>query len=497
MLLLDTLNTPEQDFAYARNQVIQFLHNVAPGTRMAVVSLSDKLTFIQGFTSDPATLLAAVENKKTGVNPETSTALISRTEEAENNATIAFRASTFAGYSTGTASPGVAAMQSAFTEHQNFALRNRSLMTLEALRYLAQYLASVPGRKNLIWFSSSFPVFIFPNLAERGEMQDLVEPMGQARQTADALTAARIAVYPINARGLMNDQVYLADSAGPGNTSNIGPASSMSPMAAFAADAAERSQTIAEMKQLASDTGGKAIYNNNDLNAATQRVIADGSHFYTLTYSPTNKKLDGSYRNIEIKVTGGKYKLSYRRGYNAEDTAAAAFAAGVNPLHSLMLLGMPSASEVLYGVRVLPAAIQPGPHAPHAGKNEKLTGPVTRYTADFLIRWTDVRFTPAAGGKHEGKIQVELLAYHTDGTPLNWIGGTQAMSLDEATFASIQRSGIPAHVEIDVPQGRDWVLSTGVYDWTTGKSGTLQIHLPPPVAAAGGVPAAQPAPPAK
>jgi VWFA-related protein len=494
VLLLDTLNTPEQDFTYARNQVIQFLHNVPPGTRMAIVSLSDKLTFVQGFTTDASTLLAAVEKKKTGAKPETSSALVSRSEEAANNATLAFRSQTVAGYSTGMASLGVDAAQRAFTEYQNFARRNRTLMTLEALKYLAQYLANVPGRKNLIWFSSSFPVYIFPNLSERGEMQDLVEPVSDARKTADALTAARIAVYPVNARGVMNDESFLADSRGIGNTPTIGQAGSMSPMSSFTADAAQRSETIAEMKQLASDTGGKAIYNNNDLNAATQRAIADGSHYYTLTYSPTNKKLDGNYREIDVKVAGGKYKLSYRRGYNADDPNAEAPKPPANPLQPMMRLGMPDATEILYGLRVVPAATQPVPGAPRAGRNDKLVGPVTRYSVDFMIRWTDIRLTPMTkdnADKQWGRIQLEMLAYDPTGKAVNWAGATQEMQLNQATYASIQRSGIPAHLEIDVPRGNDLYLTTGVYDWRTGKIGTLTVQLPAPDAAASPAPDAR------
>jgi VWFA-related protein len=74
------------------------------------------------------------------------------------------------------------------------------------------------------------------------------------------------------------------------------------------------------MEQLAADTGGKAFFNTNDLNAAMMHAIENGSHYYTLVYTPTNKKMAGAYRKIEVKTTVGKYNLSYRRGYNADDS---------------------------------------------------------------------------------------------------------------------------------------------------------------------------------
>ncbi len=45
-------------------------------------------------------------------------------------------------------------------------------MTFEALDYLGHYLAGVPGRKNLIWFASSFPVIIFPTVEQRERIKE-------------------------------------------------------------------------------------------------------------------------------------------------------------------------------------------------------------------------------------------------------------------------------------------------------------------------------------
>jgi hypothetical protein len=110
-----------------------------------------------------------------------------------------------------------------------------------------------------------------------------------------------------------------------------------------------------------------------------------------------------------------------------------------------------------------------------------------------MIRWTDIRLTPMEKDKADkqwGKIQVDLIAYDPLGTAVNWTGGVQEMQLNEATYASIQRSGVPAHFEIDVPQGKDIYLSTGVYDWRTGKAGSLAIQLPAPAAQAANTPPA-------
>ena len=235
------------------------------------------------------------------------------------------------------------------------------------------------------------------------------------------------------------------------------------------------------MEQLAADTGGEAI---STLTISTRPSLAssqNGSHYYTLVYAPTNKGMDGKYRRIEVKLNGGKYNLSYRRGYYAdaaaEDGAPAEDAkANADPLRPLLARGMPSATQLLYGARVLPAAPQPTATAARAGGNTNLAGPLTRYSVDFLIRSTDVDLQLTPQGNHGGRIQLGVIAYGHDGKPVNWVGVTQNMNINPATFAAIQRSGIPAHLEIDLPQ-QDVYLATGVYDWASKKAGTLEIPL--------------------
>ena len=86
-------------------------------------------------------------------------------------------------------------------------------MTLEALDYLARYLGGVPGRKNLIWFASSFPVTVFPNYGQMETLNHLHVPADEIKKTADLLTVSKVAVYPIGAAGMMNDHWMEADGA--------------------------------------------------------------------------------------------------------------------------------------------------------------------------------------------------------------------------------------------------------------------------------------------
>jgi len=349
-------------------------------------------------------------------------------------------------------------------------------MTLDALQSIARYLAGVPGRKNLIWFAGSFPITVFPTSSQQQQMDQIHGNLDRVKKVANLLTSAKVAVYPVNGGGLSLDHQMEAEN----NTEAA--AFGGAPAQNFGAESTTRADTVAAMEQLATDTGGKAYYNTNDLNGAIKHAVADGSHFYTIAYTPTNSRMDGKFRKIEVRLATGRYTLAYRHGYNADDTRSSEAKKQDDPLHPLLARGMPAATELTYYVRVIPVSPQPAPNAARAGQNSKLTGPLTRYKADFRISTADVAFRPSGGGNRSGNIHAGMIAYDRDGNSVNWVGVVQNMDVNAAQFDAIQKNGVPVHMEIDLPD-TDLYLETGVYDWNTGKAGTMEIPLHPASAA--------------
>jgi hypothetical protein len=60
VLLLDALNTPLSDQMYVRQQMLQYLKNIPPGTRIAVFTLASRLRIVQGFTTDSSVIAKAL-----------------------------------------------------------------------------------------------------------------------------------------------------------------------------------------------------------------------------------------------------------------------------------------------------------------------------------------------------------------------------------------------------------------------------------------------------
>jgi VWFA-related protein len=272
-------------------------------------------------------------------------------------------------------------------------------ITLANLQRLAAFLEGFPGRKNLIWFAESVPsAFVISGGAARAGNPAAGDDI---QKTMAMLAAARVAIYPVYAPGVWTFSLYTAENNLPKGISQ--PSQIIGPNGVFAQSLGnDSSQHYAEMDSaqlLAEQSGGKA-FATNGMSEVIEKVTSDSSYFYTLSYTPANAKMDGSFRNIEVKIPGGKYDLSYRQGYIATDAGlpgsamsarnhtvmklAAENPGAVDPLLPFMDLGMPQSEQILLKVRIVPAA---------AGENEsagkKDENHSTKWTFPLISRtWT-------------------------------------------------------------------------------------------------------------
>ena len=76
----------------------------------------------------------------------------------------------------------------------------------------------------------------------------------------------------------------------------------------------------AEMKKLSEETGGRVIEVGNKqdkLRQAFDQIQNELRSQYNIGYTPTNNKLDGSYRKIQLKTTNEALRVQARQGYYA------------------------------------------------------------------------------------------------------------------------------------------------------------------------------------
>lgn len=492
VILLDSLNTPLSDQSKVHVQLASFLKSVPSGAHIALFSLSSGVQMVQGFTSDTSILLAAL-NKKPQSRTRQSPLLAVGT--ASNlDADINTQLTTSGAGMPADAVASMEKLQQFQNQTQNSQDQMRATLTLQALEALANYLRGIPGRKNLIWFSRSFPLSIIPGRGVQNYESSLSEQL-QLRRTVNLLVAAQVAIYPISPEGLT--QTFISNESRVKSVDKNswrtvqGQQVSEVTSPTWDTDQGLQGQELRDharqiahessMYEIATDTGGEAFYNTNGFNDALGRAISDGAHYYTIAYSPTNKKTDGNFRPIEIKLSKGDYRLAYRRGYFAEEAggANAAVQESHDSLRPLMMSGLPDSTQIVFKVRVSP--LPPSQHTPNpTNTNSKtsLKGPLTRYGIDFAVLLPDLTFKVTPDGQHNAKVEIALVAYDQAGTPVNSIVKSDDISLNPQLYATFGKLGLQLHEEIDVPNVGVY-LRTGICDLLTNKTGTLQVPLSP------------------
>ena len=209
IILFDLLNTPVSDQAYARNQLLQLLKAVPRGEPVALFVLTRQLEMLQGFTQDPDQLLHMAEM----LNPAKSQLLTTIVERERTVDRVAATAQQAAGAPAG---PGgaidtatmtyaqTARITQSYNDYEAFRITDRAVFTLEAMRGLARAVSGYPGRKNLVWLSGSFPVQIEPDPASTDPFRNEHGFEDQIRATDSLLATSRVAVYPVDVRGLQS-----------------------------------------------------------------------------------------------------------------------------------------------------------------------------------------------------------------------------------------------------------------------------------------------------
>ena len=497
VLLLDSLNTRMADQIYLKKAAQHYLKSLKPGTRLGIFTMSLRLSFIQGFSDDPAVLATAMGYRKND-RSEPAVLLQSQGESDAQDTVVAMMSAMEAAgpNATTTAVPPqtIEAFQQFMQETRYAQDSDREYRTLENLNQLAAFLGSFPGRKNVIWMSGAFPLALFGQTSMRFE--------GSIAQTINLLAASRVAIYPVDVRGAATPQFYTAENQldptvtsgaqlqgpPPGVTQDAPNAGSGAQAGALLDEGQARNSSNSTMDMLAEATGGKAFYNQNDLSRIIGNVTSHSTDFYTLSYSPTNTKMDGTFRKIEVKVgDNAHYTLSYRQGYYARDEdlpgaaqslqaeeaqRAAQDPTAIDPLKPFMVFGMPQSEQILY--KALIQHVPPKTAA--ADARPSLKGPTDSYSIDFAVDSDDLAMKLDSDGLRKDTLNVSLIVYDKYGQVTSREDHLVKLNIKPDAWAVFKKNGLQLHGRVQVPKGQYW-LRTGIYDQGTRKVGTMEVPL--------------------
>jgi len=335
------------------------------------------------------------------------------------------------------------------------------------MRGLARVLGGIPGRKSVIWVTADFPFNLIPDNravtdAELAESLPTISQLGlstrssgavantqrnahtqEIREAAAQLSSAQVAIYPIDARGLISGM-----EGGMGDV----PArrfQSMDDSALSRISDVTASQEA--MKEMARETGGIAYVNQNEIKQGVALAMDDSLAYYTIGYYPDDKKWDGKYRSIKVKVNRDGTDARYRKGYFAVDPSELKDRKPEQEVAEALQDQAP-ATLVTFSAQIKPAGKGLG--------------------VDFLVDPSTISAEDASGGK---KINMVLYAamFSPDGKML----GNKSMKVDQTfdaeTYKKILQQGMLLHIDLDQPPVKNNEVRMAVRDNRTGNVGTL------------------------
>ncbi|MBZ5633397.1 MAG: VWA domain-containing protein [Acidobacteriia bacterium] len=291
VILFDRLNTADPaDQATARTRILALLRSLKPSDKVAFYSLYDNITVVQEFM-----------------------------DTAEQLSQAATRLSAqAAGGAAG--DPLQTALRDALTPTQPLDPTTRVRITSTAFRSIARRLSGVPGRKNLLWLTSSVPLTYGSGTERRSNDE------GEVATFARILSEANIALYAVDVRGAgssfsdapRDTQVEggLMPGAGKGSVNQV------------ASQSANTLSGTQGMQVIAEETGGKAYINVNDVSIPLREVLDFAETSYTLGFYVDDKALDGKVHDLSVKIakkpeTNGA-KVYARKSYLAASVQSAA-----------------------------------------------------------------------------------------------------------------------------------------------------------------------------
>jgi VWFA-related protein len=288
VIVLDDLHTRFNQTARTRGAARQFVERfVGANDLVAVVNTSGYGRSMQDFTSNRQLALKAID-----------TAMGNKADSSTKAA--------LQDYYMNQGQPGPPSNANAgFNELQRY---NNARNAMRTLKNLADFMAGMRGRrKAVVYFSEG----VNYNVSDPFNNPHATDVQREVRDLIAAATRANVNIYSVDPRGVasgVEDGIELGSMPVDGSIKTT--------------DLMEEMRIEQDsLRVVADETGGFALLNQNDFRNGFARILDDNSSYYVLGYYPTNEKLDGRFRNVQVKLLKPGLKVRARRGYVAPTAA--------------------------------------------------------------------------------------------------------------------------------------------------------------------------------
>jgi VWFA-related protein len=437
VLVVDDLHTRFNNTSRTRAAARQFVERyVGANDNVAVVNTSGYGKSMQDFTSNRALALKAID-AALGNKADSSTQAALQDYYANRDL------------------PGASSnANAAFNEMQRY---NDARNSMRTLKNLADFMAGMRGRrKAVVYFSEG----INYNVTDPFNNPHATDVQREIRELVASATRANVNVYSVDPRGVtsgMEDAIELGGFPADGSIKTTDLMNEM------------RLEQDS-LRVVADETGGFAVLNQNDFRTGFSRILDDNSSYYVLGYYPANDKLDGRFRNVQVKVLKPGLKVRARRGYVAPVPGKKALPAKGSteakvspPLRDAM-----DSPIAISGLTISAFA------APFKG-----TGANDAIAMAIEVDGSGLKFTQTPQGLFADTLEVALFAADASGKIKDGTHDVISLSLKPQTHQTVSQSAFRVIRRIQVPPGK-YQLRIGARESGGGGVGTVVYDLEAP-----------------
>jgi VWFA-related protein len=505
IILVDGLNTDIQYQPQVHMQMMRMLRELPPNVPVAVFLLGDRLRMLQNFTTDPRLLQYALKDAMStagrglaDIDPRDESHAASNImvqaygindPSAVVNAGGGGNGQTAAATTANNAAsdPIVISMIEMAQEFDmkvySSTLDERIHRTFDALVSLGRNVAGYPGRKNLLWLSTTFPLSLVPRgdvplvqintegFQSVGDQPGVIDPYSgdrnyweQMQYLDGVMSDAKISVYPVNVAGVQTLDAYRAE-ANPPDLRAGSLASAVNRNILQRAGEQDTMQTIAE------GTGGKVCTGDNDLSDCIRKAIDDSSDFYEIAYYPDSTDWSGQFKKITIKSDQRGAHLAYRAGYYATPIGSTDSKVEAVQLQS-------DCDDYLNATAI--AFMAKSTQADRSGELK----------FSLLIDSAGLTLTPTADGRHQLNVALAACTYNEKGWPLRLMNYPVNLKLNARQYSTLTTTGRLLD-SISLPGPRPAAVRLLIKDIASGKLGSLYIKTDDVVAQLPAAPGAE------
>jgi VWFA-related protein len=443
-LVVDDLGLSFESAHFMRQALRKFLdQQMQPNDLVAIIRTAGGIGALQQFTSDRRQLYAAVEKVKWYPLGRSGTSAFAPIRSDDDLPPL----------------PGADPDAPSPEEEINrFREDLFAVGTLGALNYVVRGLRELPGRKSVILFSDGLRIF------NRSDPTGNSRILFAMRRLLDLANRASVVINTMDARGLQVLGLTAADS-----TVNLTP-QQVEDRLSQRREAYFDSQD--GMDYLASQTGGLAIRNTNDLSGGIKRVLEDQSGYYLIGYRPNDSTFDKvngrtKFHRVSLKIKRpGKHHVRMRTGFfgvSDENLQAPT----QTPQQQLIaaLVSPFSASGVQLRLTSLFA-------------NDAKVG---SYMHSFLhISANDLTFTKEADGTHKAVFDIMAVTFGDNGTIVDQSGYTHTIRLKDDVYTRVMKGGLIYNVTVPVKKTGAYQLRTALRDQGSGRVGSATQFIDVP-----------------